>query len=63
MFRRLQRLATALLRREDGPTAVEYAVMLALVLMALIAGIAQIGGLTSTMFNDLSLHTSLKMGQ
>ncbi len=43
MFRRLQRLATALLRREDGPTAVEYAVMLALVLMALIAGIAQIG--------------------
>ncbi|MCS7020717.1 MAG: Flp family type IVb pilin [Gemmataceae bacterium] len=44
------------LRREDGPTAVEYAVMLALILMAVFAAVAQIGGHTSDMYNNLTLQ-------
>jgi pilus assembly protein Flp/PilA len=50
------RSAYSFLRSEDGPTAVEYAVMLALILMAVFAAVAQIGGYTSDMYNDLSLQ-------
>ena len=36
--------AVAFLKKEDGPTAVEYAVMLALILVAIFAAVANIGG-------------------
>ena len=40
------------LKREDGPTAVEYAVMLALIVVVCIAAITQIGkGANSTFAN------------
>jgi pilus assembly protein Flp/PilA len=35
------------LREEDGPTAVEYAVMLALILMTLIVAVKTVGNKTS----------------
>jgi len=41
---------------EDGPTAVEYAVMLALIIVVLVAAISNIGGTTNAMYNDLSLQ-------
>ena len=44
------------LASEDGPTAVEYAVMLALIIVVLVAAISNIGGTTSTMYSDLSLQ-------
>ena len=56
MLNRIILGAYSLLRREDGPTAVEYAVMLALILMVVFAAVAQIGGYTSDMYNDLSLQ-------
>ena len=37
---------------EQGPTAVEYAVMLALVLMAVISAINAVGNSTSAMFQN-----------
>ncbi|QDT55961.1 Flp/Fap pilin component [Caulifigura coniformis] len=40
------------LRREDGPTAVEYAVMLALIVAVCIAAIGALGNNTRMMFND-----------
>ena len=40
------------LRREDGPTAVEYAVMLALILAVCIVAIGAIGTNTALLFND-----------
>ncbi|MEX1224094.1 MAG: Flp family type IVb pilin [Pirellulales bacterium] len=40
------------LRSEDGPTAVEYAVMLALVVMACIAAVILLGTNTSASFSD-----------
>lgn len=40
--------ARRFLQREDGPTAAEYAIMLAAILGALIAIIAALGGSTSS---------------
>jgi pilus assembly protein Flp/PilA len=40
------------LRREDGPTAVEYAVMLALIIAVCIAAIGSVGNNTRQLFND-----------
>jgi pilus assembly protein Flp/PilA len=42
----------SLFQDEDGPTAVEYAVMLALVLMAVIGAINSVGNSTSGMWQD-----------
>jgi pilus assembly protein Flp/PilA len=43
MFSQLARHATDFLRREDGPTAVEYAVMLALVVVVCIGSLVVLG--------------------
>ena len=46
------------LKREDGPTAVEYAVMLALIIVVCIAAVTTLGnnasGTFSTVGNDLA---------
>ena len=39
------------LKREDGPTAVEYAVMLALIVVVCIAAITAIGGASNQTFS------------
>lgn len=39
---------------EDGPTAVEYAVMLALIVGAALSGITSLGNATMTSFQDSS---------
>ena len=40
------------LRDEDGPTAVEYAVLLALILVAIMAGIGALGSQTGGMWGN-----------
>jgi pilus assembly protein Flp/PilA len=42
------------LRREDGPTAVEYAVMLALIIVVCIASIQLIGTNAHTRFQNVA---------
>ncbi|MBN9122525.1 MAG: Flp family type IVb pilin [Planctomycetes bacterium] len=56
MLGRFTKRVVAFLKEEDGPTAVEYAVMLALIIVVLVAAISNIGGTTSAMYNDLSLQ-------
>ena len=56
MLGRFTRGIVAFLKGEDGPTAVEYAVMLALILVVIIAAIGNIGSTTSGMYNNLSLQ-------
>jgi len=46
--------AKSFLKSEDGPTATEYAVMLALIIVACIGAITALGGSVSTMFSELS---------
>jgi len=45
-----QKLGT-FLKREDGPTAVEYAVMLSLIIIVCIAAISTLGSNSSNTFN------------
>ena len=42
-MKKLGQFAVDFLRREDGPTAVEYAVMLALIIVVCIAAITTLG--------------------
>jgi pilus assembly protein Flp/PilA len=42
------------LRSEDGPTSVEYAVMLAAILMAVIGAVAAVGVQTNVMYTDIT---------
>jgi len=43
---------------EDGPTAVEYAVMLALIIIVCLAAISSIGTQASTTFNNVQASLS-----
>ncbi len=45
-----------LIQAEDGPTAVEYAVMLALILIVIISAVMLVGQATSTHFNNVALQ-------
>jgi pilus assembly protein Flp/PilA len=42
------------LRKEDGPTAVEYAVMLALIIVVCLTAIGAVGTNTNTTFGSVS---------
>ena len=42
------------LKKEDGPTAVEYAVMLALIIVVCIAAITTLGKSASSTFNTVN---------
>jgi pilus assembly protein Flp/PilA len=51
MLKVAQKIRT-FLRSDDGPTAVEYAVMLALIVIVCLTAIRAIGNNASTTFND-----------
>jgi len=46
------------LTSEDGPTAVEYAVMLALIVVVCIAAISTLGSNSSNTFSNVSLNSA-----
>jgi pilus assembly protein Flp/PilA len=50
------------LRREDGPTAVEYAVMLALIITVCITAIQAIGTRANTTFNTVGSQLGRSAG-
>lgn len=58
MFARLARKAIHFLKKEDGPTAVEYAVMLALIIVVCIAAITALGTNANSTFANVSLNTA-----
>jgi pilus assembly protein Flp/PilA len=51
MFRRIASGLAAFLKNEDGPTAVEYAVMLALIIVVCIAAITTLGSNANNTFS------------
>jgi pilus assembly protein Flp/PilA len=59
MFTRLARTAVRFLKQEDGPTAVEYAVMLALIIVVCIAGITTLGKNANQTFSNVVLNTAV----
>jgi pilus assembly protein Flp/PilA len=54
MLSRLAQAAVHFLKREDGPTAVEYAVMLALIIVVCIAAITSLGTNANATFTSVS---------
>lgn len=47
-----------LIESEDGPTAVEYAVMLALIVVVCIAAITALGGNSNKVFSNVALNSA-----
>jgi pilus assembly protein Flp/PilA len=54
--------AERFLQEEDGPTAVEYAIMLALIVVVCIAAIATLGSNASKVFTNSTLNGTLNTG-
>ncbi len=54
MLNRLSNAVVNFLKREDGPTAVEYAVMLALIIVVCITAITTLGTKANATFNTVS---------
>jgi len=52
-MRRLTQSIVNFLQREDGPTAVEYAVMLALIIVVCITAITTVGTKANATFNTV----------
>jgi pilus assembly protein Flp/PilA len=56
MASRLGRQFVTFLKDESGPTAVEYAVMLALIIVVCVSAITYLGGAANTSFSNTSLN-------
>ena len=54
MFSRISHSVVNFLKREDGPTAVEYAVMLALIIVVCITAITALGTNANKTFTSVS---------
>jgi pilus assembly protein Flp/PilA len=54
MLSRISKAFANFLKREDGPTAVEYAVMLALIIVVCIAAITSLGTNANATFTSVS---------
>jgi pilus assembly protein Flp/PilA len=59
---RLLHLAAAFLKGQEGPTAVEYAVMLALLIMVCFVTVTALGTITNQTFNHPTLTSSMGGG-
>jgi len=58
MFGKVAVRALEFLKKEDGPTAVEYAVMLALIVVVCIAAITALGSNANSTFGNVALNTA-----
>ena len=58
MYRSMIKKAVRFLQKEDGPTAVEYAVMLALIIVVCIAAITTLGSNANQTFGNVALNTA-----
>ncbi|MEZ6140221.1 MAG: Flp family type IVb pilin [Zavarzinella sp.] len=53
MFKRVRNSLVSFLKKEDGPTAVEYAVMLALIIVVCLVAITTLGEQASSTFSNI----------
>ena len=59
MLSNLKRGVVKFLKAEDGPTAVEYAVMLALIIVVCIGTITMLGNNANATFSNVALNGTL----
>jgi pilus assembly protein Flp/PilA len=57
-MRRIAQKLQQLLRSEEGPTAVEYAVVLAMILLACIGGVKSVGSAVSASLENTALKVA-----
>jgi len=57
-MRNVGRAVLSFLQREDGPTAVEYAVMLALIIVVCITAITAMGSNANKTFSNVALNAA-----
>ena len=57
-MRKFSQALVNFLKAEDGPTAVEYAVMLALIIVVCITAITALGNNASSTFSNVALNTA-----
>lgn len=58
-MRTIAKNAVAFLKAEDGPTAVEYAVMLALIIVVCIGAVTTLGTRSSDTFTNTALNGAI----
>ena len=58
-MRKLNQFVVDFVKREDGPTAVEYAVMLALIVVVCITAISTLGSNASSTFTKVGNATNV----
>jgi len=58
-MRKWQQLLVRFVQSEDGPTAVEYAVMLALIIVVCIGAITTLGKNANNTFSNVALNTAV----
>jgi pilus assembly protein Flp/PilA len=61
-MRKLYGAVEKFLRNEDGPTAVEYAVMLALIIVVCITAITTLGTNANKTFSNVALNAAINSG-
>jgi pilus assembly protein Flp/PilA len=59
MFRTVSRQLVRFVKAEDGPTAVEYAVMLALIIVVCITAVTTLGTRANGTFTNVALNGTL----
>jgi pilus assembly protein Flp/PilA len=60
MLSRLTRSALAFLKNEDGPTAVEYAVMMALIIVVCLASVTALGTNANNTYSYVGTQVKVK---
>ena len=58
-MQKLSNVVVSFLKNEDGPTAVEYAVMLALIIVVCITAVTTLGGNANQTFSNVALNTAV----
>jgi pilus assembly protein Flp/PilA len=58
-MRKFTQQLVSFLKNEDGPTAVEYAVMLALIIVVCVTAIATLGSNANNTFSNVALNTAV----
>jgi pilus assembly protein Flp/PilA len=61
-MRKWQQMLWQFVQSEDGPTAVEYAVMLALIVVVCIGAITTLGKNANNTFSNVALNTAVTTG-
>ena len=61
-MRQFAKSVVKFVKAEDGPTAVEYAVMLALIIVVCVAAITTLGSNANNTFSNVALNTAVSSG-